>query len=227
MTRCRGRRRRLDHIARLSEELPDSLTPCERWLLAQAPPVIEEALDVGCGHGAFARELAARADHVVGIDLSPVMIELARRRSSHLSNVEFAVQDAATCELPQRRFGCVASIAMLHHVALRPMLLRMRASVAPRGILLVQDLDDSTRLRDFPRNALGWLMTRISGRRPASGELTDAWEQHGRGEAYPRLSEVRALCAEILPGATVRRHIAWRYSVVWRRPPVDDSPWLQ
>jgi hypothetical protein len=40
---------------------------------------------------------------------------------------------------------------------------------------------------------------------------------HGRGEVYPRFADVRALCAEVLPGASVTRHLAWRYSIVWRR----------
>lgn len=209
-------RAEFDLIARLSAGQPDILTPCERWLLAQAPPRIDEALDVGCGAGAFTRELAGRARHVVGIDLSPAMIELARRRSSHLSNVEFAVQDAATCELPPKRFDCVASLAMLHHLPLRPMLLRLRAAVAPGGVLLVQDLDDSTRLADLPRNALAWTMTRLTGPPREPKVLADAWRRHGHGERYPRLSDVRALCDEVLPGATVVRHLAWRYSILWR-----------
>lgn len=211
-------REEFDLIAGLSADLPDLLSPCERWLLNQAPACINEALDVGCGSGSFARELAGRARRVVGIDLSPAMIELARRRSAHLPNLEFAIQDATTCELPPGRFDCVTSVAMLHHVPLRPMILRLRAAVAPGGVLLVQDLDDSTGLVDFPRNALAWMVEHLSGRARASKELADAWRRHARGESYPRLQEVRALCDEVLPGADVRRHLSWRYSIVWRRP---------
>jgi 2-polyprenyl-3-methyl-5-hydroxy-6-metoxy-1,4-benzoquinol methylase len=139
-----------DLIARLSRDVPDALSPCERWLLAHAPARINEALDVGCGSGAFARALAGRSRHVLGIDLSPGMVELARQRSCHLANLEFAIQDASISELPEGRFDCVVSIAMLHHVSIRPMLLRLRAAVAPGGVLLVQDLDDSTGLATSP-----------------------------------------------------------------------------
>ncbi|GAA1724233.1 hypothetical protein GCM10009680_77520 [Streptomyces yatensis] len=32
---------------------------------------------------------------------------------------------------------------------------------------------------------------------------------------YP---EMRAMAAEILPGSLYRRHLLWRYSIVWRKP---------
>ncbi|MFE0252568.1 class I SAM-dependent methyltransferase [Streptomyces sp. NPDC059010] len=31
-------------------------------------------------------------------------------------------------------------------------------------------------------------------------------------------AEMRALAAEILPGSEYRRHLLWRYSIVWRKP---------
>ncbi len=34
----------------------------------------------------------------------------------------------------------------------------------------------------------------------------------------PSLTEVRDACEAELPGAKVRRHLLWRYSVVWRKP---------
>jgi len=49
-------------------------------------------------------------------------------------------------------------------------------------------------------------------------ELRRAWEEHGWTDRYLGLAEVRAACARALPGATVRRHLLWRYSIVWRRP---------
>src|SRR5262245_49302004 len=207
-----------DRIARLSAGASDLLDPCERWLLARAPARMGESLDVGCGSGAFARELARRSRRVLAIDLSPEMIELARRRSSQLGNVDYRVEDATACDLGDGRFDCIVSIAMLHHVPARPMLLRLRAALAPRGVLLSQDLDDSTGPANLPRNALAWTVRRLRGLPRGSRELADAWRAHGSGETYPRMSEVRDLCAGVLPGALVRRHLTWRYSIVWRRP---------
>jgi hypothetical protein len=32
------------------------------------------------------------------------------------------------------------------------------------------------------------------------------------------MNEVRALCSEVFPGATVRKHLLWRYSIAWQKP---------
>ena len=32
------------------------------------------------------------------------------------------------------------------------------------------------------------------------------------------LREIRAACQELLPGAVIRRHLLFRYSLLWRKP---------
>ncbi|SHF69140.1 Mg-protoporphyrin IX methyltransferase [Loktanella atrilutea] len=51
-------------------------------LLAQLPDDLTGArvLDAGCGTGAMSAALAERGAHVVGVDISPALIEIARRR---------------------------------------------------------------------------------------------------------------------------------------------------
>jgi len=70
-------------------------------LAAAAPRPGEGVLDVGCGLGGTTRALAravAPTGHVLGLDLSAVMMEEAARRAAAegLSNVRFAACDAAT-----------------------------------------------------------------------------------------------------------------------------------
>jgi 2-polyprenyl-3-methyl-5-hydroxy-6-metoxy-1,4-benzoquinol methylase len=53
-------------------------------------------LDVGCGNGYFARELARRGARVTGVDISPRMIAHARQHESTVSlGIEYHVLDAA------------------------------------------------------------------------------------------------------------------------------------
>jgi SAM-dependent methyltransferase len=55
-----------------------------------------QVLDVGCGNGYFTRELARRGARATGIDISPRMIEHARRHESMDSlGIEYHVLDAA------------------------------------------------------------------------------------------------------------------------------------
>jgi len=48
-------------------------------------------LDVGCGIGRLELALSARVFHITGIDLSPQMVQAARRRCAHLANVRCAL----------------------------------------------------------------------------------------------------------------------------------------
>ncbi len=56
------------------------------------PPPGRLTLDIGCGEGRLARDLTKRGHHVVGVDVSPTMIEAARAQSPEL---EFVEADAA------------------------------------------------------------------------------------------------------------------------------------
>lgn len=54
-------------------------------------------LDLGCGSGIWARELADSGYRVVGVDISPAMIQIARRR---VPEAEFHVQSFLQFRLP-------------------------------------------------------------------------------------------------------------------------------
>ena len=72
----------------------------------------ERVLDVGCGCGATAIELAERVGprgHVAGVDLSAVMLERARARGTGLAQLRFEVADAQTHGFPERSFHSVYS----------------------------------------------------------------------------------------------------------------------
>src|SRR5687768_15933760 len=67
-----------DRIALLADDGRDHSSPYDAYLLQRAPARCRAALDVGSGTGAFSRLLAARSDHVLGVDLSPEMVRVAR-----------------------------------------------------------------------------------------------------------------------------------------------------
>jgi len=124
-----------DRIALLAEDPSDHNARYHGFLIDQLPPSFGTALDIGCGTGAFSRLLAARADHVLGLDLSPNMIQVARQRSSHLSNVDFRIADVANWTFPLESFDCVAAIATLHHLPMEGLLSRMGSALRPGGTL--------------------------------------------------------------------------------------------
>lgn len=74
----------------------------------------ERVLDIGCGGGLTTFDLARRVGpggEVVGVDIAPPLIEIARRRraESGLENVEFLAADAGTAPPPAVPFDCLFS----------------------------------------------------------------------------------------------------------------------
>ena len=212
-----------DRIAALSNDEWNHNNHYDSFLLTHLPRSSElEALEIGCGTGGFSRLLAGRFRRVLALDLSPRMIEIARQRSQAYPNIDFQVADIMTQDFSAERFGCVAAIATLHHLPLEPMLSRVKNILKPGGVLLVLDLFQAETLADFSAGLLAIplnLLLRLfrNGRIRESAEVRAAWAEHGRSDIYPRLAEVRQACAAVLPGAQIKRHVLWRYSIVWKK----------
>lgn len=75
----------------------------------------DRLLDVGCGSGAAVREAAALVERAVGLDLSPGMIEEARRLAENVPGAEFVVGDAESLPFAADEFTAVLCSASLHH----------------------------------------------------------------------------------------------------------------
>jgi ubiquinone/menaquinone biosynthesis C-methylase UbiE len=193
------------------------------FLARRVPRPCRGALEIGCGTGAFSRLLAERSESVLALDLSPNMIALARERSARFPNISFEVADVLTRELPAGMFDCVASIATLHHLPAGEVLPKLKRSLKAGGVLLVLDLFQAEGPSDAFTNALavplsvGLRLVR-RGRLLPPREVRQAWDEHGRHDSYMTLAQVREVCAGMLPGAVVRRHLLWRYSIVWTKP---------
>ena len=193
-----------------------TLTRAERWLLRQVPPHAKCALDVGCGDGLLTRALAARGISTLGIDASPGMVALARRRARNNPRIEYRVADIMTDPLPEGRFDVVVSVSAVHHMALDEVLPRLIAAVAPGGTLLIQDVTTRTGLRGLPLNALAWCARRL--RAAPAKAVTVLYEAHGADEQYLNERDVELIYRRLLPGSRVELHLEWRYTIVWERP---------
>jgi SAM-dependent methyltransferase len=195
------------------------------YLLRHVPASCKESLEIGCGTGTFARLLAGRSQHVLGLDLSPEMIRIARDRSTGFLNIEYHVADILEWSFPLEQFDCIASIATLHHLPLDLVLDGMKAALKSGGVLLVLDLFKAEDLTDLFLNAIAlpanlfMHLARKQQIRPAQAQRL-AWAEHGKHDHYLKVSAVRRICRNILPGVIIRKHVFWRYSLIWNKPVV-------
>lgn len=100
-------------------------------------------LDVGCGVGRWSTLLAGRGGVVTGIDLSPTMIDEAKRRAESKGvsdRCRFLVQDLAHLDAGEQ-FDLIIGVTVLQHIldpeALRSAVRRMADHLAPGGRMVL------------------------------------------------------------------------------------------
>lgn len=184
--------------------------PLNRW----------RALDVGSGLGQLSRLLSTHFSEVQGIDFSPTMVHCATKRAAAIPNVRFICADFMEQEYPDCCFDCVVSVATLHHLPYCDALRKLKRILKPGGALLLLDLYRAGNALDLAFSAIGVVadrLARLFRKSLVPKELAEAWHQHSRLDHYQSIAEIRRACADILPQARIRRHIYFRYSLVWRK----------
>jgi ubiquinone/menaquinone biosynthesis C-methylase UbiE len=112
-----------------------------------AAPAGARVLEIGCGTGAIARELAAREEiaEVVGIDPSPILLETARRLAAGTASLSFAEGDGRALPFAAPEFDAVVIHRVLSHVPGPEAVVAEAARVLrPGGRLVVFDGDYAT-----------------------------------------------------------------------------------
>lgn len=110
--------------------------------LSQVGPK-DNVLDVACGPGLVACDFARHAAEVTGIDITPAMIEQARKRQREkgLENLTWVVGDAVPLPYPDNTFSLVLTRYSFHHLfAPQRALAEMVRVCRPGGWVLVADV---------------------------------------------------------------------------------------
>jgi ubiquinone/menaquinone biosynthesis C-methylase UbiE len=180
-------------------------------ILNAVPPGCRTALDVGCGDGLLAARLAERCAEVTGIDRNLPMI--TRARAKHPSGITFIEADFLAYPLETASFDFVCANTSLHHMDFTAALTTMARLLRPGGQLAVIGLAADKSITDLlaaaPAVPVDLFYRAIHHRGESGAPIMDpdhSWR------------EVRAAAAETLPGVRYRRHLLWRYSLLWTKP---------
>jgi len=102
----------------------------------------KSVLDFGCGEGELSTQIAWLGANVTGVDLSPELVEVARRRvelDGLTDRVELLSGDILEMDGMERRFDVVVCCAVLHHVPLESVFPRLLKLVKDGGTILIKE----------------------------------------------------------------------------------------
>jgi SAM-dependent methyltransferase len=92
-----------------------------------------DVLDYGCSVGASAARIKDRCRSLVGIDISDVAIEVARREVATGEVAKFFVMDAMDMSFPDDSFDLAFGSGILHHLDTEGALCELRRVLRPGG----------------------------------------------------------------------------------------------
>jgi SAM-dependent methyltransferase len=223
MNRSPGQvRAEFDRIAAASAPADDESQPYDEMLASLIPPNCRRVLELGCGSGRLTNAVAQHVGELIAVDFSPEMLGAARRRCASHRNVVFKEADVLSLPAQFGSFDCVVNVNLLHHLPIEQAARTMKALVAPGGLLLIHDVRRSAgildRLLDVPRLAvkIAWRMG-SANRARAYFRQRAAWAQHAEGDVLATAAEVIEMRARYFPGAEIRQHFLWRYTLLSTR----------
>jgi SAM-dependent methyltransferase len=110
-------------------------------------------------------------------------------------------------------FDFIAAVAALHHMDEAAAIRRMAGRLAPGGCLAVLGIPHRNLPRELPGELAAGVVHRVIALRRGNRESPAPTLQARR-----TYRELRRLFADELPQAELRRHLMWRYSLIWTRP---------
>lgn len=210
----------------------------ERLVDELAVQVGERALDVGCGRGAALFPLADAVDptgSVVGIDLSPRMVELTAVEVADRPNVQVLIGNAVAPDLPPSSFDVIASSLVLFFLPdPAGAMARWTDLLVPGGRLGISTfgLQDANWQRIdaafFPYLPQGMLDARTTGRRgPFASD--EGVEELVRGAG---LTDVRTVSQTVRATFRNAEHLlefSWSHGqrAMWEAVPKAERPALR
>jgi SAM-dependent methyltransferase len=116
-----------------------------------------EILDVGCGSGRWLRRYAELGFHPTGLDATPGMLDLARRRKT---SAPLLSGEADHLPIADSSFDCVSDVTVVQHLPIsrqEAALAEMLRVLRPQGALILLELIRGSGAHIFPRSSQGWI----------------------------------------------------------------------
>ena len=91
-------------------------------------------LEIGCGTGNFTRVFAESGADIIAVDISPDLLEGARKRNLPTDRIRFECRRFEDCR-SDGPFDAVVGSSILHHLEIQPALHQIRELLKPGGVM--------------------------------------------------------------------------------------------
>ena len=187
------------------------------WLIGIAERHNGDVLDVGGGDGLLAQRLSVVSRSVTAIEPDPTAAQRAAERLAGYTDVAVVNTELGRYASGGQQFDLITFVASLHHMDLRASLAKARDLLTPHGEIAVVGISANKSVRDWV-----WAVMCVPPAR-----LGSWWNSETRDVGVvvtnPRegLDDVRRVADDVLPGASVRRALYYRYLLRWAN---DSAP---
>jgi len=218
--------KQFDNIASLPDKW-DHNRQYQNYLLKNIPKNCNCILDVGCGTGELTKKLTSYGKKVIGIDISENMLHEAHKRNSDekIEYIKTSVEDYL--EETDKRFDIIISTAALHHMNEERILKTMKDKLIENGKILILDIVKEKTVMDYFLSIIAVILNPIimlvmDGRLRVSKNEREAWEEHFQYDKYLTITEVKNIAKKVLGKAKIKKHLFWRYSLIYSNGPELD-----
>jgi len=168
------------------------------------------ALDLGCGSGLLVTELAKHYRHVIGVDMSYNMLEIAHARRN-APNIDYILADIEQLSLPEQ-FDYIISKNVFHHVTnIAVIIARIKSWLKPGGRLMITDVISSNptppqyvyrigAIQEYIPNVIQYGLANAN--RVYRFRTSKHWLNHLASDQYLSEKEFRCIFEGLLPSCT-------------------------
>lgn len=98
----------------------------------------QRVLELGCGTGFHTAEISKSKAKIIGVDISPDLINVARQRAN-FPNVKFIVADAHNLPFPNKFFDSIVGVSVLHHLEMDKVFKEIRRLLKTKGKIVFSE----------------------------------------------------------------------------------------
>ncbi len=184
------------------------------FLLHSVPFPCSRALDIGCGYGQFTSILSRYCDSVEGIDIDEEAILEAKNAYKSISNLSFSLKNIIDSTFDNMKYDFISAIASIHHMDFTKNITRIKEIMNPGARLAILGLYQNETIIDYLYTILAVPINFIY--KLVKGLLfNNEIEKIITTNPKNILNEIKTFSEKLLPGSRIRRHLFWRYSLIW------------